>query len=436
MESEFKKGERTQEVQEIISRMPSAFGFKITIFVLLIVSVLLSFGWVIKYPDVVTGSIIINANISPVKLVANSSGKLKLNGFKNQDQVKEGDYIAIIQNAADVGDVLKISKLLKKIVINKGLTVDVLNAFPRNVSLGEMNIKYYTFLNALSQSIQHDKKNLFDEQDQALHSMIEEYERSIKISDERLKVNGENLSLMQKFQRKDSLLLAKKVLSEVDNDRSVISLLNAKDSYQNILKENSSSKNQLKLTKNQIEQNSLQKLMKEKQLEIELVTSFTELEDNIKNWEQKYVLKSPINGKVQFLKFWREEQFIQATENIFTVVPDDDNVLGQMTLPAWGAGKVKLNQEVIIKLDNYPYMEYGSIKGIVSSIALTTTSVNTQTGPVETYMVNISLPNKLTTNYGSLLSFKFEIKGTAEIITNNRRLMERLFDNLKYKYNE
>ncbi len=41
-------------------------------------------------------------------------------------------------------------------------------------------------------------------------------------------------------------------------------------------------------------------------------------------------------------------------------------------------------------------------------------------------------PQQLKTNYGTVLGFKFEAKGTAEIITNDRRLILRLFDNLKY----
>lgn len=436
MEKDPKLTERTEEVQEIISRMPNAFGFKISLFVAFIVAVMLSFGWIIKYPDVVNGSVTINANITPVKLVSNSSGKLNLNGFADQDKVHEGDYIAIIQNPASTTDMRRVSNLLASFNLRGKLQVGTLRAFPRNVSLGEINIKYYTFLNALSQSIQHYSKNLYDQQDIALRQMTKAYSRDILISQERLKVSKQNLALIQKNQTKDSTLLVKKVLSEFDNDRSVISLLNAKDAYQNTLRENSNANNQLQVTENQISQNQLQKLIKEKQLEMDLITSFSELEDYIKNWEQKYVLKSPINGRVQFLKFWRDGQYVQSSESVFTIVPEDSNVLGQMSLPAWGAGKVKVNQEVIIKLDNYPYMEYGSIKGMVSSIAMTTTSVTTNNGPVETYLVNISLPDKLKTNYGSVLNFKFEIKGSGEIITNERRLVERLFDNLKYKYQE
>ena len=48
------------------------------------------------------------------------------------------------------------------------------------------------------------------------------------------------------------------------------------------------------------------------------------------------------------------------------------------------------------------------------------------------YLVVIDLPHSLTTNYGTNLGFQYEIKGAAEIITSKRRLLERLFDNLKY----
>jgi hypothetical protein len=39
----------------------------------------------------------------------------------------------------------------------------------------------------------------------------------------------------------------------------------------------------------------------------------------------------------------------------------------------------------------------------------------------------------LKTNYGVELNFHAEAKGTAEIITEDRRLIERFFDNLRYK---
>ena len=112
----------------------------------------------------------------------------------------------------------------------------------------------------------------------------------------------------------------------------------------------------------------------------------------------------------------------------------ENEILGQVQLPAEGAGKIKNGCDVIIKLDNYPYMEYGSVKGKVKSISLTTNKNKTaDKNEIDTYLVLVELPEELSTNYGSKLEFKYELKGTADIIANNRRLVERLFDNLKYR---
>jgi hypothetical protein len=52
---------------------------------------------------------------------------------------------------------------------------------------------------------------------------------------------------------------------------------------------------------------------------------------------------------------------------------------------------------------------------------------------VETYLITVDLPDGLTTNYGEILDFQHEISGTADIVIKERRLIERLFDNLKYR---
>lgn len=77
-------------------------------------------------------------------------------------------------------------------------------------------------------------------------------------------------------------------------------------------------------------------------------------------------------------------------------------------------------------------MEYGYIKAKVTNIALVSSPLNTGNAVVDTYLVTLSFPEGFLTNYGSLLKFKYEAKGTAEIITKDRRLIERFFDNLKY----
>jgi hypothetical protein len=48
-------------------------------------------------------------------------------------------------------------------------------------------------------------------------------------------------------------------------------------------------------------------------------------------------------------------------------------------------------------------------------------------------LVIVSFPDGTVTNYGQPLVLDFETKGIVEIVTKPKRLIERLFDNLKTK---
>jgi len=109
-------------------------------------------------------------------------------------------------------------------------------------------------------------------------------------------------------------------------------------------------------------------------------------------------------------------------------------MIGQIYLPSLGVGKVDVGQEVIIRLDNYPNMEYGSIGGKVKMISELTNQSETfaKKNDLQTYLITVDLPDKLTTNYGITLDFNYEIKGVVDILTKKKKLLLRLFDNLKY----
>ena len=68
----------------------------------------------------------------------------------------------------------------------------------------------------------------------------------------------------------------------------------------------------------------------------------------------------------------------------------------------------------------------------MSDISLVTTTQKTEHGDVEHYLVDVVLPAELKTNRGIQLEFKYELKGVAEIITNDKRLIQRIFDNIRY----
>ena len=135
------------------------------------------------------------------------------------------------------------------------------------------------------------------------------------------------------------------------------------------------------------------------------------------------------DGKITFLKYWHENQFVQGGENVFSIVPEDkEELIGKALLPIARSGKVKTGQRVIIRFANYPDQEFGIVNGIVSSISLVPQDNN--------YQISITLPKGLTTNYGETLPITYEMKASAEIVTENLSLLERFFMPLRKILNE
>ena len=425
--------ERSEEVSDIIDRMPTSFGNWVAIAVVIFTCLLFFFGWIIKYPDVVVGAIKINSNLTPVKLVANSSGKIHLNEFIVQDYVKEGDYIAVIQNPATTEDILQVQELLAQLDPNDDSMLSITKGlFPEKVSLGELNLKYYTFLSALKSKYDYEKENIFEKRKTSLQDDIKWKKIILQEAEEILQITEDNVEVVQKWYDKYASLRKDLVAThEYEVDRSKMEYFSARQNEQNLKKEAASIQMQIADSENRLAQLGVEKSEKERQLQLELLSSYHDLADNIKLWESKYVLKSPFDGKLEFLNFWVEEQFVQAGESMFSVVPEETTIIGQMILPATGAGKVKIGDEVIIKLENYPFREFGSVDGVVKYISLITGEYQEGNNKINTYLVSIDMPNGLMTNYGEMLDFKYEIEGTGEIIVKKRRLIERLFDNLK-----
>jgi HlyD family secretion protein len=156
-----------------------------------------------------------------------------------------------------------------------------------------------------------------------------------------------------------------------------------------------------------------------------LKTAKNELETAIENWEQTYLLISPISGTVTLNTFWTSNQFTNAGDKVLAVIPENPGrILGRIKSPESMSGKIKPGQRVNIKMNGYPYMEYGTLQGAVKTISLVTNENN--------YAIEIDLTNGLTTNTGKTLDFTGELTGQAEIITDDRSLFDRIFAPLKY----
>ena len=136
------------------------------------------------------------------------------------------------------------------------------------------------------------------------------------------------------------------------------------------------------------------------------------------------MIVAPINGSATFNKFWTTNQNITEGEKIISIVPvDSSNIIGKLTMPVYRSGKVKVGQKVNIRFENYPFMEFGMVSGYISKISIVPAD--------NTYMVDVSFPDGLKTNYQINLPFSQKMRGKAEIVTQDTRLLTRIIRPLR-----
>ena len=114
---------------------------------------------------------------------------------------------------------------------------------------------------------------------------------------------------------------------------------------------------------------------------------------------------------------------MKENEIILTIVPESNEtkLLGRALLPRRGAGKIATGMPVNIRLDGFPYQEFGAVKASVAQVSL----VPEADGQ---YLVTVSMPDKMVTTYDKIVPFRQEMQGTANIITEERRIITRIFD--------
>jgi len=115
---------------------------------------------------------------------------------------------------------------------------------------------------------------------------------------------------------------------------------------------------------------------------------------------------------------------VEAGEKVLTIIPANaGSTVGKIRLPTTGAGKVKPGQQVNIQFDNYPHLQYGMVKGRVSSIS--------EVPDDSHYMVEVELPSGLMSYYDIDIPFSQNMQGQAEILTDKKRIIERVLNPIR-----
>lgn len=413
---------RSEEVQDIIERMPTRWCAWVALIVSILMSMLIGLSFLISYPDTVDGEVSITGAKAPLRLVSRSNGRLHLLKEPNQT-ISQNATIAYIESGASYNDV----QLLKAYLERSPKTL------PSNLKLGELGGSYNSYLIAVEHWERLMKSDRYKTMRKSIEAQIQSNKDVVQQLSNSLAFKEKVLYNLQKAMERDSILASKKVVSKSELEQTQNTLLTQAEAEASLRSSQLMKQAEIKTSQIEIARSHIEE---DEQLEaayIDMMAKRNLLQTELRLWEEKYVIKAPTNGKLDYLGFWRENLMVKEGVELFTILPQHGEIMGEAYIPAIGAGKVKVGQLVNIKLNDYPYDEFGLLCGKVVSISPLMNKVQMNNAVVETYLVRIAFPQGVTTNFDHKLSLNFESKGTAEIVTKPKRLIERLFDNLKAK---
>jgi len=408
-------GPRSEEIQDIMERTPGwMMRWGISMFFAFII-LLIGISWFIQYPDVINTNIIITSEHPPLSLVAESSGKLKSLFVKDKQKVDSNSVLALIENPADYDQV----QLLKTLIKDTSYLHKELPAY----QLGEIEAAYAAFKQAKEDYSAFKNIALYDHKIKA----IQQQEGSQQILYSRILQQFHTLT--EEYQlsvvkcQSDSQLYANGVIPKMEYNTSRSNLLQKKYAWEGA---NST------LAQTQVQVNELNKSVTELQLQYQtdearytsaLDKALEQLQAAIKTWD---VIISPIPGTVNLFNYWAVNMPVKQGDVMMIITPEKTgSVIGRINLMAYGSAKVKEGQRVNIKLANYPFEEYGMLMGQIESVSLL---------PKDSlYAVRIIFPHGMKSSYNKTLDFRQQMTGTAEIVTEKKRLLERMLNKVKIK---
>jgi HlyD family secretion protein len=421
---------RSEEVQEILGRPPRwivRVGISI---IFVVVAGLFTGSYFLKYPDILPATITVTTENLPAGVMAMTTGKIDTIAVTEKQLVREGDLLAIVRNPARYEDVMRVKAILEA---SDTVTVETQNfaslqSVP-SLQLGEIQSAFTAFDNALTDYRHFVKMDYHNRKIKVIQKQISAQRSLLQKTINQLNISRKQLSAAQKLFEIDSTLYSKSALSLVDYQSARNSFLQQQSSFESSKMSVDNQQMSILQSEQSIFDLEQQRIDEEQRLTSALTTAKEQLSAQIQQWEQTYLLVAPCDGKVTFTKYWQKNQNVGAGEVLVTIVPDGDTkVIGKILLPQQGAGKVKVGQTVNVKLDNFPYLEYGMVKVCIRNISMVPVQVDEKT---KAYMLEVEFPERLVTTYGKELDFSQEMTGTAEIITEDLRLLDKFINPIK-----
>jgi len=411
---------KSEVLNEVLSAPPSWLVRSGNTLFFFFILLLLALSWMISYPDELMGEVNIHSNRPPVEFENQLYGKLVDLQVKDQQIIEKGKVLAQFDNEINPKHIEMIQTFLLTLKDGNSMKNVSISAELEKVNLGTLQQSWMSLLSLIKERNDLTSSDFFQKKIASIQNEIAQRNRLQEIANRKLKLIEKDISFQQAQTLSSQRLLNKNVISKEEYLKEEKAENQLQQQYQNqkeALIQNEIQINGLVKNLNETTYNDGQQIQK---LQSSIQSSISLLQNSIRDWGKNTAWVAPFDGKILFNKQLNISSFYKAGEASIVLVPRGNRFRALMKVSIQGSGKIEKGQKVFIEFSDFPKNDFGMLEGTVKSI----TSVSKN----EMYEVEIQLPKKLITTYKKEIPVKSILKGSAKIITKNKRLINRFFE--------
>lgn len=378
--------------------------------------------WSVSYTDKAKGRLRMTTKMPPVAVKAQAGGYVILDKSEGEVVIK-GEELGMMRNPADRADVTTLEQIVTNLMeYNKDDYLYYIHADTLNV--GSIQSAFDKFNETISDFVLVENDRSDETEISRIIRKKNTDKRSVAYLEETIQKLEEKLEIMSANGKEE----AQKQFNR-DNDRTAY--YNYLSEIKDVQVEITKQKANLASLKAQVEGSALNILSEKIKVKNgsnnklqEIRSALNLLKNAIDKWKNDYLILAPASGTVTYYDTQINASPVAQGQDILAIIPqqsEETDIIGKMKLPLKGAGKVETGQPVQIRFDIYPYLEYGFVRGIVKSKSLLPGADEEQ------YSLDIALPVGLVTTKSDTLRFRQNMLADAEIITEESRLLTRIF---------
>ncbi|WP_026764798.1 HlyD family efflux transporter periplasmic adaptor subunit [Sediminibacterium salmoneum] len=383
----------SHEVREIISSKPVWIVRNGIAMFFVIIGLLFTLTFFIQYPDIVKAPVKIVGDNLPKQIISKSEGRIVyLNALENK-KVIAGDVLAILQSNADYKQVLLFKKWIDQTELDlKGNNWNSINQLGTLNQLGDLQKNYQDIAQQIYQLSWAKTKGYFNQKRDAIAQDI----RLINLSKEN--ANNQKQLILQDLAMQQGLLAINEKLA---NEKVIAPLDLIKD------------KSTILSKKQQLVQ------VDAADIQLNFIAALFNAKSSLTEWTNRYILVASETGTLQFASYFQENSWIKTGQELFYIIPKQPTYFAELIASQQNFGKLKQGQQVNIALNSYQRNEFGVLKGTI---------INIPQVPYKdtSFLIKVKLNNGLQTNYQKTIHFSNSLTGTADIITAEASLADRL----------